>query len=263
MALTPEQKKSLKTAGFVDDKDFALFEEIQELNEKLDFLKHLDSLTKLDLSGIELIKGKDGEKPQVGVDFEQPKDGDDGHTPKEGIDFHVPTVDEVVAKIPVPKDGKTPDDEKLVSLIKPIVDSIEIPIPEIEIPEHPSPEEHRDALEALQGDNRLDKSAIKGLEDLFEKVDKFASRPSGTGAVGARDLVVEIDISDQLDGSTKTFNTPATWKILTVDLSSFPHALRKTVDYTYTPTSITFTSEIDAGTSLATGQTCIITAVSA
>lgn len=77
-----------------------------------------------------------------------------------------------------------------------------------------------------------------------------------------RDLFVDIDLSDQLDGSTKTFNIQATYNILTVDLSSYPYgSLRKGIDYTWTPTSITFTDEIVASTQLASGQKCILTTV--
>ena len=65
----------------------------------------------------------------------------------------------------------------------------------------------------------------------------------------------------EFDGVTTTFQLPAVWNIVTVSLSSFPNILRKGVDFTYTPTSITFTSEINPATSLAFGQTCVLTVV--
>lgn len=120
-----------------------------------------------------------------------------------------------------------------------------------------SAQQVRDKLESLEGDERLDKSAVKGLEEELEKLKK---KPVAVGITG-RDLFGDIDLSSQLDGVTTTFNIHAVWSIISVDLSSFPHALRKNIDYTYTPTTITFTNQIDPATSLAAGQTCILTVV--
>lgn len=108
-------------------------------------------------------------------------------------------------------------------------------------------------------DKKIKKERIEGWKELEQK----AGRQGGGGAIAGRDLFKDIDLSDQLDGSTKTFQIQAIWNIVSVDLSSFPYALRKGVDYTYTPTSITFTDEINAATSLAEGQTCVLTVVTA
>ena len=108
---------------------------------------------------------------------------------------------------------------------------------------------------------KIDVSHIRGMEAVQKDVATLKSRPAGS--IGsARDFFKDIDISAQLDGSTKTFNIPAVWTIISVDLSSHPYgSLRKSIDYTFTPTTITFTSNIDAATQLASGQQCIITAV--
>ena len=102
---------------------------------------------------------------------------------------------------------------------------------------------------------------IEHIKDLEGRLKKLEKRPIGSmsGGVLGRDLVKDVDISAQLDGVTTTFNIPAIWNVISVDLSSFPHALRKTIDFTYTSTSITFTSQIGPSTSLATGQTCVFT----
>lgn len=119
-------------------------------------------------------------------------------------------------------------------------------------------EEVRDRLELLTEDERLDASAIKGLDAYIKK----NTQTSGGGAtIAGRDVFKDYDLSSQLDGNTKTFNIPAVWNIISVDTSSFPHALRKGIDYTWTPQSITFTDEIDAATTLAAGQTVILTIV--
>jgi len=120
----------------------------------------------------------------------------------------------------------------------------------------------RNMLELLDGDDRLDASAIKGIDELVKELVPAGSYTGPLGPTG-RDIFMDIDLSGQLDGATKTFNIPAVWNIISVHLSSFPHALRKNVDFTYTPTTITFTDQIDAATTLAEGQTCVLTAVTA
>lgn len=120
-------------------------------------------------------------------------------------------------------------------------------------------EDIRNKLELLEGDERLDASAIKGLDELVKQA--VPKQNGGTNFVISRGAVKIYDLSDQLDGSTTTFPLPAFWRVLTVDLSSTPNALRPTTDFTTdgAAMTITFTSQIDPATSLAAGQTCIIT----
>lgn len=104
---------------------------------------------------------------------------------------------------------------------------------------------------------------IKGLIDTIAELRsqiKNSSTPAG-GVVG-RSVFKDIDLSADLDGSTKTFNIPSVYNILNVNLSSFPYgSLRKNIDFTYTSNSITFTDEIDAATQLSAGQACVLTVV--
>ena len=99
---------------------------------------------------------------------------------------------------------------------------------------------------------------IKGLKKLIEQYKTKDMVFVGSGNGGR--VVKSYDISSSLDGSTKTFSLPAFYRILSVELSSFPHTLRPTTDYTTDANAmtITFTSQIDETLSLATGQTCII-----
>lgn len=147
---------------------------------------------------------------------------------------------------------------KLDNIIIPSSDEIQQKI-EKNLPQYG--EVFRDGLELLEGGERL---KIEAIKDLREELDELKKRPiafQGGGIVG-RDIIQDIDISDDLDGVTKTFNIQAVWRIISVDLSSFPYgSLRKNIDYTWTPTSITFTDEIDAATQLAEGQSCILTVV--
>ncbi len=130
-----------------------------------------------------------------------------------------------------------------------------------------SADDIRNKLELLTGKDRLTVDAIDGLAELLAEMDKKTvgmrtGMAQGMGVTG-RDLFNDIDLSPQLDGITSTFQIHAVYNIISVHLSSFPHALRKNIDFTYTPTTITFTAQIDPATALAAGQTCVLTVVNA
>jgi hypothetical protein len=119
----------------------------------------------------------------------------------------------------------------------------------------------RDKLASLKDDDRLDKSAIKGIEELEEEINKLKKRRTDTvyvGGSGGGRIVKAYDLSSQLNGVLKTFNLPALWRVISVHASSFPFNLRETVDYTWTPQSITFTSAISVNSTLASGQTLTV-----
>ncbi len=117
------------------------------------------------------------------------------------------------------------------------------------------------------GEAKINMNHIAGLPEEIAKLRKDKKFNGGGtvlfgGSLAARDIFADIDLSSQLDGIKKTFQLQAIWSIISVDLTSFPYgSLRKGIDYTYTPTSITFTDTIDAATQLSAGQSCILTAV--
>lgn len=158
-------------------------------------------------------------------------------------------------------DGKTPTQEELLELIKPLIPE---PVTNV-ISKELVFEDVRNILEIeTVEEEKLSISAIGFLRQELDELKSLVKSGSGGGFQGGiigKNLITDIDISAQLDGVTKTFNIPAIYNIISVHLSSFPHALRKTIDFTYTQTSITFTSEINADSSLATGQTCVLTVV--
>ena len=151
------------------------------------------------------------------------------------------------------RDGKDADDQAIFDKVfnevqKPILDSVEKDLPKLATA-------IRDALELLVGDERLDISAIKGLEEL-----KKTSEQKTAIMVGgkARNSVHIYDLSSQLNGVLKTFTLPSNFGVIGVWCSAFPNAFRPTIDYTEGNRTITFTSEINAATTLAAGQTVVI-----
>lgn len=155
--------------------------------------------------------------------------------------------------------------QELLPLI-PTVEKVEEKLPEI-LPEilPKFGTSIRDGLELLHEDERLDVSAIKGLEEKIEELRKLISTTKpvvfgGGGTAGGGRIVKSYDLSSQLDGVTKVFSLPAMWRIISIQSSSFPNAFRPTIDYTYDAGAhtLTFTSEIEASTTLAQGQTIII-----
>jgi len=212
-----------------------------------------NDFTKLDLSD-----NSDELVDEVVKKIPIPKDGADG---KDGVSIKGDKGDKPIAGVdfPIPKDGKDADEEKIVENVLKL-----IPQPKDGKEGSPdSPEDIRNKLETLKKKDRLDIDAIRGLQEELDKIRKHAGRriiAGSSGGVGGGHVMVK-DISSDLDGVTKKFSLPAFWRVLTVDCSAFPRTLRPTTDFTTDTSdmSITFTSEIRASTVLRKGQTVIIT----
>jgi cell division septum initiation protein DivIVA len=104
----------------------------------------------------------------------------------------------------------------------------------------------------LEPEFQIDASHIKNLPK---------QQTSHANAFVTRGQVFLKDLSSSLDGSTKIFAMPAFDRILLVSDSSFPYAAFKPdTDYTvdYSAYTITFTSQIDETTTLASGQTLLV-----
>lgn len=139
--------------------------------------------------------------------------------------------------IPAVKDGKSPTIDELLSLIKPLItpaeeiahkasklaqEELKPLIPTIEQIEADLPklgEPIRDSLELLKDENRLDISAIKGLDD-YDEVSRMAREPKeiikkylGTGG-GAKSLQEVTDIgattTNKITVPAVQFNTSTT-----------------------------------------------------
>lgn len=72
-----------------------------------------------------------------------------------------------------------------------------------------SPEATRDALELLKEDERLDKSAIKGLDVEISRLDKkIDDKPTGSGGGGARKIeqLLDVHLDGLANGETLSWN---------------------------------------------------------
>lgn len=140
--------------------------------------------------------------------------------------------------------------EGLLPLI-PVIDKLEEELPKYG-------EAVRDALELLQDDERLDITAIKGLEELLEEI-KQTKVLGGAGGSGAGKFnTSKHNLSGSLDGSTRTFNLPAFREVISVHLSSLPLMIEDE-DFTVDGSAgtITFTSEV-SDLDLGANQRCLI-----
>lgn|SRR3990167_659323 len=147
--------------------------------------------------------------------------------------------------------GKDADEGKIVNEVL-----SRIPIPKNGIDGSPdTPEQVRDKLETLEGDDRLDKKAIKGLEEQIDELRSLiSSRPSGTMR-GMRKIPIikRYNLSSQCDGVTKSFTLPhGTVDVVGVWGTQFPITFNPLTDWTFSGRTLTLTDEVSAP---ATGQT--------
>lgn len=129
-----------------------------------------------------------------------------------------------------------------------------------------SPDTPLDIIKKLESVPEKDKLVIEAIKGLREELDKLEKRIGkgiiygGGGSAGGGRIVKIYDISSSLNGVLKTFALPAFWRVLSVQSSSFPNAFRPAVDYTTDASAmtITFDADIDAASTLATGQTITV-----
>lgn len=155
------------------------------------------------------------------------------------------------------KDGKTPTEEELTALMKKCMPKTEAIMQKLDMGD--LAEKIARAMEALPYPKKLDyDTGLKNKPGVQMSSGKGGRLGRGTG-----NPTKYYDLSSLLDGVTKTFAIPANLRVLDVRSSSAPFAFRQTTDYTYTATSLTFTSEINAASTLKSGQTIYIIYVEA
>lgn len=117
------------------------------------------------------------------------------------------------------------------------------------LPEELKAEAIRDKIESLKGDERLDKSAIKGLEDEIAELRKeMSTRLGGGGSRRVYQPYVQR-FTHLTDGVTKTFyltREPLKTDTIEVSGTDFPIILDPTVDFTVAGKAITLTDSVPA-----------------
>lgn len=168
----------IKRLNEQDKKISDSFKDIKEVVETI-VNKHYDSLD-VDFS-IEKILGEINERYNTTIDslsqeiaeefkeaIQELKDNNQDTLDK-SINDYITKSEKKISKLK-PKDGKdyviTEKDYKKIAKL------VEVKVPEYEIPKQPTPDEIRDMLELLQGDDRLDISAIKGFDEILEQIKK-------------------------------------------------------------------------------------------
>lgn len=117
-------------------------------------------------------------------------------------------------------------------------------------------------LETPKGNNRLDKSAIKGLDEYLDNIMRAFRESKSDKQIkggGGGDSAYYYDLSPYLNGSTSTFTIPIHRKILQIVSSNAPVIFRPLIDYTHTRTTLTFDlTQITPSTQLISGQSTTI-----
>lgn len=106
--------------------------------------------------------------------------------------------------------------------------------------------ETRDKLETLKDNERLDKSAIKGLEDEIKNLRKEIAAKSGGGVRRVFQPYVD-DFSALTNGSTKIFylsREPLRTDTVQIFGTDFPSILRPVTDFTISGKTLTLTSAV-------------------
>lgn len=152
-------------------------------------------------------------------------------------------------KMAMPMDGKDANPEDVVPLV----------MEQIKLPEYEKfiLEDKGAQIVGLINDLeitpelQIDAKHIKNLPKFEQRI---------VNSVAKKGEVLYYDLSSQLDGSTKTFSLPAFYKIIDVRSSSAPFAFIQGTDFTVDGSAMTisFTAQIDATITLATGQTLYI-----
>jgi len=215
--MTKKEKflKAINEGKITDEKTAAVFVMVEELNERLD--NEIPKITDV----ISRMKGDPGHTPTdkelialIKPLIPEPLTGEDGHTPTDAELLNL-----IKPLIPKIQDGKTPTKKELLDIILPLIPQIDTSkialeasnkaleaikplIPDITQLEDRLPqigEKIRDSLELLQDDERLDISAIKGLED-YDKLNDSIKNPAslighyGVGGSTARNFYQLKDV---------------------------------------------------------------------
>ena len=96
-----------------------------------------------------------------------------------------------------------------------------------------------DKVNADKSKKRIKKEKVEGLADIEEMAKTARANSFGLRAAG--DTVYLADISDQTDGSTKTFTIPVTRRAIMVVMSDFPNFAFSGNGFSVAGTTLTLT----------------------
>lgn len=180
-------------------------------------LKATDKEVKTKLA--QVVSGKDGEK------------GEPGYTPVKGVDYFDGRDGE---------DGEDADEEEILQKA----------IASLEANLHMFGSKFRDGLELLKEEDRLDASAIKGLEDVVKKYAPVSTvRGGGTSAIGVAQAFKYIAHTEAPVGNVDGVNTTYTVKNTIFWIAGFSlngEQIAELPNFTYTGRTITFTTALPA-----------------
>jgi len=162
MKETKQEKllRALKEKKVVDETTLGVFKMVEELNDRLDEeIPDLKDVLKR-VKGDKGDKGEDGKDGRDGIDGKDGKDGTDGADGKPGVRGHRGEPGAVPDTTTIALEAAGIAQERLTPFI-PTIEQVENDLPKLG-------ERIRDGLEVLQGDERLDASAVKGLPE-FQK----------------------------------------------------------------------------------------------
>ena|SRR3990167_51818 len=243
--------KSVEMDGFT-----GMIKNGQKSNTKLEEIKSASLITNKHLKDIKegvsyenevgkaiwsMLKGPKGDRGEKGNSVVGPQ-GPVGQQGSQG------RIGEMGPQGPVGRDGK--DGESIVG------------------PQGMAGKDGRDGIEGKDADEKeiikkVVKEVLKRIPDITQ--DTMNQVGITYGAIGDPSLKFFVkDLSGELNGVLKTFTITQNRIILDIASSSFPWTFRPTVDYTISGESretLTFTNEIDAASTLAVGQTLIVTGI--
>lgn len=231
---------------------------------KEDFFAHFEKVVKIvkniEQKNIEEIEAMKGAVKLLGERLEQKTDIDVSSLSDKAIKYcsqemikmsnaQKAKMKEMDSKMSDVKNGMDADNDYIADKVsdtikKPIIDEIEKDLPQLG-------ESIRDGLEILSGDERLDVSAIKGLEELLKELKKPVSMGGGLSTLALSMRFVDDETpSGDVDGVNTVFTLSKTPQ--TGSLKVFVGGARQriTEDYTLSNKTITFNVAPETGSIL-------------
>ncbi len=251
MPLILNEEKLKKLIGKMEEEELTKAEFKKAFNAVINYVKKIETQNKTEMMKImnriekaakDLKGGNESSTAELTKKIDQlttKKLGDVDSTLKRALEA-------VSLRLSQVRDGKDADEEKVSqSVLERVLE------PAVEKIVEEMPEGVRDALESLQGDDRLDVSAIKGLKDLIKE--KMPIGGGGGFNYGAVDMhfVDDETPSGTVNGTNKAFtitNIPSPATSLKVFVNGQKMTL--TEDYTFSGTTITFVTAPPTGSIL-------------